>query len=402
MIVPLLSKVQHYAWGGFQFIPNLLQLPVPQHEPFAELWMGAHPGAPSSVVVDRQSKTLTEAIAENPELWLGKKNVEKFGRELPYLFKILDVRCMLSIQAHPTMLRAEAGFKRENDLGIPLQAPERVYKDANHKPEIMVALSEFWLLHGFRSLHEISSILEQTAALQPLRAHFKDNNLTALYRYIMEMPQNEVDTILQPLRSRLLPLLEAGKLDKSAPDYWAARAFLDFELPGGHCDRGVFSIYLFNLVHLKPGQGIFQDAGIPHAYLEGQNVELMANSDNVFRGGLTPKYIAVKELIDNLVFEPVVPQILEGDARDTTETVFRTPAPDFELSEIHLQAGESYRHSAENGPEILFVLQGSVRITADKVYERGESAFVLPQSHYSLFAESSSILYKAAVGRLND
>jgi mannose-6-phosphate isomerase len=402
MILPLLSKVQHYAWGGFQFIPDLLQLQVPQAEPFAELWMGAHPGAPSSVIVEQHPKMLTAAIAENPAWWLGKESLEKFGPQLPFLFKILDVRCMLSIQAHPNKARAEAGFNRENELGIPMQAAQRVFKDANHKPEVMIALSEFWLLHGFRPLNEISSILEETPAFRPLLAHFHGNNLPALYRHIMEMPQHEVDKLLKPLRKKLLPLLESGQLGKTSADFWAARAFLDFELPGGHCDRGVFSIYLLNLVQLKPGQGIFQGAGIPHAYLEGQNVELMANSDNVFRGGLTPKYIAVQALIDNLVFDPVIPQILEGEAREYHETIYVTPAPDFELSAIHLQAGARYEHIAAAGPEIIFVMQGSVQANSDKIYKRGESMFVTPQSQYYLHAVSESILYKASVGRLND
>ncbi len=402
MVFPLQSTVQHYAWGGFRFLPDLLHLPVPQTEPFAELWMGAHPGAPSTVVMEQQSKLLTEAIAENPTFWLGQKILGKFGPELPFLFKILDVRRMLSIQAHPTKARAEEGFQRENALGIPLQAANRVYKDANHKPEVMVALSEFWLLHGFRHPDDILNTLTQTRELNSLATRLKSDKIAGLYRYLMELPQEEVNALLLPLRQRVLPLLDAGTLEKSSPDYWAAQAFLDYELPGGHCDRGIFSIYLLNLVQLHPGQGIFQDAGIPHAYLEGQNVELMANSDNVFRGGLTPKYIAVRELIDNLVFEPVTPHVLEGVARNAQETVFPTPAPDFELAVIHLQNGETYELAAGQGPEVLFLMEGRIQIDADRMYERGASALVLPESLCTIKAQSPAILYKASVGALND
>ncbi|HRF38817.1 MAG TPA: class I mannose-6-phosphate isomerase, partial [Saprospiraceae bacterium] len=259
---------------------------------------------------------------------------------------ILDVRKMLSIQAHPTIEKAREGFRRENEQGIPFTAAHRVYKDPNHKPEVMAALSDFWLLHGFKSPQDIESELARVPELRPLLEHFSHRDTAALYRHLMLMPQSEVDALLLPLRERLEPLFVAGELPKSSPDYWAALAFRDFELPGGHCDRGIFSIYLLHLAHIPQGQGIFQAAGVPHAYLEGQNVELMANSDNVFRGGLTPKYIAVEELLDNLVFEPTPPRLIEGSSLNEVETVYPTPAPDFELSRLELPAGTDYSFTA--------------------------------------------------------
>lgn len=399
MIYPLHPQVQHYDWGGFEFLPRLLGLPVPQEKPFAELWMGAHAAAPTSVEEQGATALLPDWIAADPVRRLGPDVAQRFAGRLPFLFKLLDVRKMLSIQAHPTKEKAEAGFRRENELGIPLNAPNRVYKDDNHKPEIMVALSEFWLLHGFRSPEAIRAEMERVPELGPLQAHFPGDDIAALYRVIMEWPQSTVDALLAPLRERLLPLLEAGALPKASPDYWAALAFRDFELPGGHADRGIFSIYLLHLLCLQPGESIYQAAGIPHAYLEGQNVELMANSDNVFRGGLTPKYIAVEELLDNLSFAPVKPRILTGvTAAAAAETIYPTPSPDFELSRIHLQAGERYSCAQVSGPEILIVLQGDVRSDAGPVFGKGRAFYAQPGAGYELIAASETVIFKAAVG----
>ncbi len=397
MIYRLFPQIQHYAWGGFSFLPELLDLPAPQPRPFAELWMGAHPSAPSKIGINGASVSLQELIRNDADTWLGPDVAARFGGTLPFLFKLLDVRQMLSIQAHPAKIRAEAGFRRENELGIALHAPHRVYKDDNHKPEVALALSEFWLLHGFRAPEAVRAELELLEELQPLLDFCAGNNAAGLYRHLMEMPQEEVDALLLPLRRRLQPQWEAGALPKSSPDYWAALAFRDFELPGGHCDRGIFSIYLLNLVKLQPGQAIYQAAGIPHAYLEGQNVELMANSDNVFRGGLTPKYIAVQELIGNLNFEPVTPEILNGSKRAAWETVFPTPAPDFELSSIRLPEGEFFSGTAA-GPEILFILEGSISVNGKALFKRGESIFVQPGTAYRLMAVEDACLYKAGPG----
>ncbi len=359
--------------------------------------MGAHPSAPSKIEINGSFTPLPDLIRADAEAWIGGQIAARFGKDLPYLFKILDVRRMLSIQAHPTKTRAEEGFCRENEQGIPFDAPQRVYKDANHKPEVMVALSEFWLLHGFRTREAIRAELERVEELRPLLSRFSDGDLPGLYRHIMEMPQPAVDEILLPLRRRLATRFAAGSLPKSSPDYWAAIAFRDFELPGGHCDRGIFSIYLLNLVHVLPGQGIYQAAGIPHAYLEGQNVELMANSDNVFRGGLTPKYIAVQELINNLVFEPAIPQVICGIERSEQETVYPTPAPDFELFEMHIEAGAYMAGATGQGPEIWILLQGEMMAGGGNFFRRGDAAFVPPGTAWRLEGIADARLFGARV-----
>lgn len=393
-ILSLRGAIQHYDWGGFDFIPDLIGKDNTEQKPYAELWMGAHSLAPSQVVQQNGTFPLDKFIAKSPAETLGEKVIQHFGNNLPYLFKVLDVREMLSIQAHPTKAQAEKGFKRENDQGIPFNAPNRTYRDANHKPEIMVALTDFWLLHGFRAVAEIERILQDVPEFAPLSPFFKEKDLQKLYRAIMEMPQSDVDDLLEPLLERLE---KEQPSDKKSPDYWAARAAQDHPRKDGGVDRGILSIYLLNIVHLFPGEGIFQGAGVPHAYMEGVNVELMSNSDNVFRGGLTPKHIDVPELLKSLIFESVTPQILQGEQVSTTERVYFTPAPDFELSEITISESEVHINKNVYAPEIFIVLDGELEINETETFNRGEIFLVLPGATYEMRADEPTILYKATV-----
>jgi mannose-6-phosphate isomerase len=370
----LQGVVQHYDWGGHNFIPDLLDVENATGKPFAELWIGAHAKAPSLAEVGDTQEPLDELIAEAPEAILGAVANAHFGGRLPYLFKILDVHKMLSIQAHPTLAQAKVGFARENAAGILIEAASRNYKDENHKPEIGVALTEFWMLHGFRPLGEIAEILGETPELSALMPAFprrladaghdhagRRTLLRELYSTVMTMPQEQVDLLLNGLLSRLQTKPPG---DKDSPDYWALRAAENFPLPGGHRDRGIFSVYLLNLVHLRPGQGTFQPAGVLHAYLEGVNVELMANSDNVLRGGLTTKHVDVAELLHILTFEGGTPHVFDGEVRGNHEQVYRTPAEEFELSRIALPAHGRYAGAADYGPKTLLVLHGSGKLTA--------------------------------------
>ena len=167
MIFKLTGTHQHYDWGGTSFITNWLKLKQTEDKPYAEYWLGAHRSAPSLIEFEWQWLPLDRVIDKAPKL-LGEESRAKFGDELPYLLKILDVKQPLSIQLHPTKAEAELGFERENQLGIALNAPNRTYKDRNHKPEMMIALSDFWLLHGFRPLAEIKSVLAERPSLQGL------------------------------------------------------------------------------------------------------------------------------------------------------------------------------------------------------------------------------------------
>jgi mannose-6-phosphate isomerase len=374
-VLTLQGIVQHYDWGGHNFIPRLLGISNPDGKPFAELWIGAHAKAPSLVEVADHQEPLDKLIAEAPGAILGHAANTRFAGRLPYLFKILDVHKMLSIQAHPTLAQAREGFARENAEGIPLEAGRRNYKDDNHKPEIGVALTEFWMLHGFRPLEQIAESFARTpelASLMPgypqrLAASGHDHAarrtlLRELYSNVMTLPQEQVDSLLNSLLSRLRA---TPTTDKNCADYWAVRAADNFPLPGGHLDRGIFSIYLLNLVHLHPGQATFQPAGVLHAYLEGVNVELMANSDNVLRGGLTTKHVDVPELLQILTFEGGTPEVFDGAVlTGGQERVYRTPADEFELTRISLTRLSRYAGEAAYGPKTLLVLQGAATLKA--------------------------------------
>src|ERR1700754_342382 len=362
-VFKLQGKVQHYAWGGMEYLPRLLSLPNPDNKPFAEYWMGAHQNAPSDLLLEEgetvKAIALDKYIQQQPQGTLGSYTAGRFGR-LPYLLKILDVKDMLSIQVHPTKRNAEIEFAAENKRGIALNAPDRNYKDDNHKPELMLALSEFWLLHGFKPSLTLEKLLHETPELEFLTPTLAKHSYLGLYRKVMEMSQSEVNKTLQPLLDRIVPLYKDGELKKSEEHFWAARAALTYNEPG-KVDRGIFSIYFFNLLNLHPGEAIFQDAGLPHAYLEGQNVEIMSNSDNVLRGGLTPKHVDVKELIKHVKFEPTTPNIITGTMVEPDRIVYQTPAPDFELSCLNIKKGESVRLTSRS-IEIFLIFSGTAEI----------------------------------------
>jgi mannose-6-phosphate isomerase len=398
-VFKLQGRVQHYAWGGTDYIPGLLSIENPDRKPFAEYWMGAHENAPAVIAGgDGGEVALTKYFGERLAERLGPYTAERFGR-LPYLLKILDVKDMLSIQVHPSKDAAEREFAGENQRGVALNAPERNYKDDNHKPELMAALSEFWLLHGFKPEEELIGILAGTPELNFLTPVFSVGGYQLLYKTVMEMRQAEVDEVLQPLLDRILPLYRNGGLVRSEEHFWAARAALTYD-QGAQIDRGIFSIYFFNLLNLHPGEAIFQDAGLPHAYLEGQNVEIMANSDNVLRGGLTPKHVDVPELMKHVRFEATNPRILMGDRAAGHITVYGTPAPDFELSRMSLSAGEAVTvkvHSAE----VYIIMEGRVGVIEEGggpfSRGRGECFVALYQGKFELKATADAVLYRAAV-----
>lgn len=370
---PLTGKVQHYAWGGKVFIPQLLGISNAEDRPCAEYWLGVHPGAPATVQLSGNAHTgLPDLIRSEPRRYLGRRVSASF-HELPFLLKILDVKDMLSIQVHPSREEAMKGFDRENELGIPQDAPHRNYKDNNHKPEMMLALSDFWLLHGFRPEQELVHVLENVDQLSALLPVFENSGYKGLYQYVMDLPQEGVNKMLQPLAAEILPKYVAGQLSKSDPHFWAARAMVTYP---DSFDRGIFSIYFFNLVHLKAGEAIFQGAGLPHAYLEGQNVELMSNSDNVLRGGLTPKFVDVPELMKHIHFKAVHPVVMDGGS-SPTEQVFRCPVDDFSL--VVARVEEAGYDFSSNGPEILLVLDGQGEVEVGGAgwrLEKGRSFFI--------------------------
>ena len=395
----IVGRIQNYAWGGPEFIPELLGLQPEPHTAYAEYWLGAHQKAPSEITLeDSKTVRLDRFITDNPRRTLGQRVALRFGR-LPYLFKVLDVEKPLSIQVHPTKPEAEAGFERESELGIPLDSPKRNYKDDNHKPELMVALGDFWLLHGFLPEAELFGVLRDVPEFHGLAAVLEQGGTAELYSHVMKMPHESVPAILGPLVERIRRQGEAGGWKKSSAEYWVARIAADGE-PGQY-DRGLFSIYFFNLVNLKTGQAIFQDAGIPHAYLEGQNVEVMANSDNVLRGGLTEKHVDVPELLRTVRFEGIRPRVIKGTPGDNPfEAHFESPTRDFRLSRIQLGQADTYANSSQS-IEIVLVMDGAVTMDSDRRHlslRKGQSAVVFGETRYRIAAVSEgTALYRVSV-----
>ena len=399
-IYRLKGTVKHYDWGGHDFIPSLLQMDNRDHLPFAEYWMGVHPQDNCTVELPGQHRELLkEYLKKNPE-FLGQPVWQQFGH-LPYLFKVLDVHKMLSIQVHPTKAAAEREFARENAEGIPIDSVRRNYKDDNHKPELMVALSDFWLLHGFKPPEEMSYTLLNVVELRELLPVFNRSGYEGLYKYVMEMPQEEVNRILQPLIDNLSTVYKDKQPDKYDEDFWAAKAAYSFP-HHGKTDRGIFSIYLFNLLHLKKGEGIFQPAGVPHAYLEGKNVEIMANSDNVLRGGLTNKHIDVKELLKHVKCEPTYARILSGEQVTDQEKLYATAAPDFQLSMFSMKAGDTVSFLPFTA-EIILLTEGNAELSNGgsslKLEPGHPSAIVFPGKEIKISSAAGAQVFRASVPR---
>ena len=396
-IFKLKGKVQHYAWGGFDYIPGWLHQENSSHQPFAEYWMGAHPSASSTIATRNGELNLQHLIKDYPVDFLGEKVVQQFG-ELPYLFKILDVREMLSIQVHPSKAEAVKGFEAEEAAGVPMSCAHRNYKDKNHKPEVMVALSEFWLLHGFKQPDALRAVLQSVPAFQQFLPLFEQQGYKGLYRHVMQLPQHEVNELLAPLVQLEIQHKQAGDITKQQPGWWVAKLFEPDGFTGEEIDRGVFSVYFFNIVQLHPGEAVFQGEGVPHAYLEGQNVELMANSDNVLRGGLTPKHIDVPELLKHTKFEGNTPEVLQGQAFTTGEKNYPCPVPDFGIVQIALQEGQSFTASSAS-LEIIVVIEGELLVEGRNAVtaRKGEAVAVLANENYKVSTASSLLAYKAFV-----
>ena len=268
---------------------------------------------------------------------------------------------------------------------------------------MLVALGDFWLLHGFKPEKELVYTLLNVVELRELLPVYNQSGYTGLYKYVMEMPQEEVNRILQPLVDNVVPVYKRGEADKTDEDFWAARAAETFSR-NGNIDRGIFSIYLFNIVQLKRGEGVFQDAGVPHAYLEGYNVELMANSDNVLRGGLTPKHVDVKELLKHVKCEPTYPDILHGEKINNAERLYETPAPDFQISLFELKPGETASFVPAT-TEILLLTDGIAQLTGDnqqlELKEGNPSAVAFAGKPVQITAVTKATVFRASVPQLH-
>jgi mannose-6-phosphate isomerase len=389
----LQGKHRHYDWGGIEFIPNLMSLPNPDKKPFAEYWMGAHASAPAIISTEIGDVSIIDFIQQHPAELLGKEVLTQFAH-LPYLYKILDVSKMLSIQVHPSKENAVIGFAKEEALGISLEAAHRNYKDQNHKPEVMVALSEFWLLHGFLAPELLEARLHEYDYFHSLISPFNEGYYQGLYQFFMQLSNEDADKILKPLMKEAVASVQNGLNDKSHPHWWANK-YYGGVVPDQNIDKGIFSIYILNILQVQPNEGVFQGAGLLHAYLEGQNIELMANSDNVLRGGLTPKHIDITELLEHVHFVPTYPTILKGEALNEIEMHYPCPVPDFGLTKIALKAGQSYTMSSHS-LEMVLVMKGVLSID-NLILKAGEVAMVLAGQTITLLAQEEVLAFKSYV-----
>jgi len=432
-VFTLHNTIQEYAWGSRSSIPELLGRPSPADRPQAELWMGAHPKAPSRVLLAQGDElSLAELIARDPAAILGKAVAEKFGGRLPFLFKVLAAARPLSIQAHPNLEQARAGFRAENERGIPLDAFQRNYRDDNHKPEVISALTPFWALNGFRRIPEMQELLRSVgfSSIGKLVAALGDDpseaGLKTFFASLMRLDRETRERAIREalgwaegqLKERSKQLLREetddsqGKGDplhgvyglegsavpgiavpRVAVPRWLLR--LADLYPG---DIGVLSPLLLNLLLLQPGDTMFLEAGVLHAYLEGTGIELMANSDNVIRGGLTPKHMDVDELLSILRFEGRSVDLAEAEETAPGLRVFRTPAEEFRLAEVHVCPDRPYCNPGNGSVELMIVVEGEGRIEAPDSLALGKGdSLLIPASTGSYTIQGSLHLYRAYV-----
>jgi mannose-6-phosphate isomerase len=375
------NAVRPYAWGSRTAIAELLGKPVPAPHPEAELWMGAHPGGPSRLVdADGDERSLLDVLAADPEGQLGPALAERWGGRLPFLLKVLAADEPLSLQAHPSAAQAAEGFAREEAAGIPRDAKNRNYPDPTAKPELICALTEFHALAGFADPERTVRLLRGLDA--PGLHHYTEllagqpdaDGLRALFTTWITLPQQALDQLLpQLLDSCVRQVKERGEFDLEC------RTVLELgeAYPG---DAGVLAAVLLNRIVLQPGEAIYLPAGNPHAYLRGTGIEILANSDNVLRCGLTPKHVDVPELLRVLDFSYGRMPVQTGDEVAPHDFVYRTPAAEFELSRLQWASDAAPVRIDHSGPQVLICIDGAVTLRRDDGVElplgRGESAWL--------------------------
>ncbi|HEA68971.1 MAG TPA: mannose-6-phosphate isomerase, class I [Desulfobacterales bacterium] len=392
----LKNTVREYEWGSHTAIPELLGQPA-SGRPQAELWMGTHPGAPSMVRYQGGWIPLSRLIEKYPQEMLGQSVKKKYQNKLPYLFKVLAAVKPLSLQAHPSIKQAKEGFEKENRLGTPIGAPNRNYKDNNHKPECICALTSFWALNGFRKIYDIIYLLTKICPkglkeeLRELKKYSNPFGLKKFFHALMTMNKKRKDRMIVEALGNAKAYSKENHIFK-----WIINLHLEYPY-----DMGILSPAFLNLICLKPGQAMFLSEGFLHTYLEGVGIELMANSDNVLRGGLTPKHIDVQELLNVLHFEEIEVTILKSKKINNCERVFLTPAEEFVLSIIEIKKGINFSSPENRSIEIIFCTAGSATIydvDGDKEVDlfKGTSV-VIPSVMNKYMINGNATLFKAAV-----
>lgn len=366
---------QRYDWGSVTALPDFLGLP-PDGDPWAELWFGTHLAGPTRAA----GQTLAEYISRDPHRLLGEDVVRRFGPRLPFLLKLIAPDRALSLQVHPDLERAQAGFARENAAGLPLDSPSRSYKDANHKPEMVLALTRYEAVAGFRAPRRAAEVLaglscplarrmRRTLRLNPTRFGIRQA-FTELVNDETRPTDGEIADLVDELTTRLVEgASPSPRVDSNAVEM--SRAF-----PG---DPGVPAALLLNPVTLRPGEALFVPAGCVHAYVRGLGVEVMASSDNVLRAGLTHKPVDVPEMlacVDYVAAPPVrpAPEYLSRATR-----AYYAPVDDFELLVTTVVPADGRVQVAGRGPRIVLGIEGAATVTTPAGQEtltRGQAVFV--------------------------
>lgn len=375
------NTIQNYAWGSIDSFSQLFDIANPQQQPQAELWMGAHPNGCSQVDYQGQKIRLSDLIASDPAHFLSANTAQTFG-ELPYLFKILAAEQALSIQVHPSKSEAEQGFAKENAAQIPLTAANRNYKDPNHKPELVYALTDYQAMNGFRPINEIVEHFQRVAieTLQPLLEHLQQQQtevgLKSFFTELLSFSGSEKQVAIEQL------IAYAHRHQEQA----LFQLILTLAETYPH-DIGLFAPLILNVLTLKPGQAVYLDARTPHAYLKGTGLEIMANSDNVLRAGLTPKHIDITELAKCTRFaeKPASTLLLTPKITDDA-LLFPVPVTDFKFA-IYPQPKQCRVNVSS--AQILLAIDHDATLTAADgqtvTIHKGESVFIPAYTeHYQL------------------
>jgi len=393
----LTGTIQNFAWGSPTAIPAILGT-EPTGEPVAEYWMGAHLSSPSVVA----GQELDYLVAASPEV-VGDASRARFGDRLPYLLKILAAEKALSLQAHPTRAQAEEGYARENEAGVPLDAFERTYRDDWPKPEALVALTEFHALCGFRDPLRTAELFNRLgckasldSVIGPLTRRKGSAALAEVFLDALSLEESRRHLVTEVVAAAVAHVDDEGEMGLFA----RTAVELDEYYPG---DPGIFGALLMNRVVLAPGEALFLDAGLLHAYLKGTGIEIMANSDNVLRGGLTPKHIDVEQLVSVVQFEPGEPPHVTTELEQPGIFRFRTPAPEFALWRLLFDDPEGREPRVLPAPgtgRIVLVTDGHLLLTQGKdelELVRGEAAFV-PATDEEITLAGSAEAFVAAPG----
>jgi len=404
----LRGALRTYAWGSRTAIAEFTGRPVPAAHPEAELWFGAHPGDPAWLKTAQGETSLLEVLVADPEGQLGAASRARFGDVLPFLVKVLAADEPLSLQAHPSADQAVEGYLREERMGIPVSSPVRNYRDTSHKPELLVALQSFEALAGFRQASRTTELLRALAVsdLDPFIDLLTDQSdadgLRALFTTWITAPQPDIDVLVPAVLDGAIQYVSSGATEFQSE----AKTVLELgeRYPG---DAGVLAALLLNRISLAPGEAIFLPAGNLHAYLRGVGVEVMANSDNVLRGGLTPKHVDVPELLRVLDFTPTTEERLRAQTRrEGPELIYETPTDEFAVALLTLD-GDDLGHeidapSRHEGPQILLCTEGAATVhgkSKSLTLERGMAAWVAAEDGpIRLVAQEPTKLFRATVG----